>query len=343
MTTGSRTRAELPRVSVVFLAYNRRDKLLQALDHMLSHCGYPESRLEVLVVDNASDDGTADAVSDAFPTVRLVRNERNVGAPGWNSGFAVAQGDYVLILDDDAYLRPGDLERAVRAAEAERADLVSFSVVSSFEDPRRFNDDFPTGLLSYWGCAALISRRALRVLGGYDSYIFIWANEVELTMRLLDRGFRHLHLPNIYAVHMKKRSDDWNRRAYLVNARHHAYVASKLMRPADALAVGFNIMQQAAVDAILKDRFVIVAVKEVLIGGFMGLRQRAPVRRTVSSTYRGNFHAFAGPWPFTRSLRERLASRQNEAMVATQRRNRFARYYGERARFYPTGPASLQL
>jgi GT2 family glycosyltransferase len=334
---------DLPVVSVVFLAYNRRDQLLRALDQMLSHCGYPENRLEVLVVDNASDDGTAEAVSDAFPSVRLVRNEQNIGAPGWNAGFRVAHGKYVLILDDDAYVRPGDLERAVCAAEAERAGLVSFSVVSSFEDPRRFNDDFQTGLLSYWGCAALISREALSSLGGYDPQIFIWANEVELTIRLLDRGFRHLHLPNVHAVHMKKRPVGWNRHAYLVNARHHAYVAAKLLRPVDLVAVELNLVQQAVVDALLKDPFVITSVREVLVGCFAGLRRRAPVRPVVSSAYRRNFHAFAGPWPFTRSLRERLAARRDRAIVTTQRRTRNARWYSERARYYPTEPASLQL
>jgi GT2 family glycosyltransferase len=343
MSIGSVRGGELPVVSVVFLAYNRREQLLRALDQMIRHGGYPATRLEVLVVDNASDDGTGDAVRDAFPSVLLVRNEQNIGAPGWNAGFAVAKGDYVLILDDDAYLRPGDLERAVRAAKTEHAGLVSFSVVSSFEDPRRFNDDFQTGLLSYWGCAALISREALRSLGGYDSQIFIWANEVELTIRLLDRGFRHLHLPNIHAVHMKKRPVGWNRHAYLVNARHHAYVAGKLLRPVDLMAVELNLMQQAVVDALLKDRLVIAGVKEVLVGCFIGLRRRAPVRPIVSSAYRRNFHAFAGPWPFTRSLRERLASRRDQAIVATQRRTRNARWYSDRARYYPTTPSSLEL
>src|SRR5262249_49428487 len=169
--------------------------LLYALDQMLSHGGYPESRLEVLVVDNASDDGTAGAVAEKFPLVRLVCNEHNFGAPGWNAGFALARGEYVLILDDDAYLRPGDLERVVRAAVAERAGLVSFSVVSSFDEEHPLNVDWRTGLLSYWGCAALLSRQALQAVGGYDPNIFIWANEVELTMRLLDHGFRHLHIP----------------------------------------------------------------------------------------------------------------------------------------------------
>ncbi len=339
-TTGG---TERPLVSVVYLAYNRRQELLTSLHHTLHESGYPATALEVLVVDNASADGTADAVAEAFPEVRIVRNMQNLGAPGWNAGFALAHGKYVLILDDDAYLETGDLERAVRAAEEEQACLVSFSVVSSFDASRRLNDDWPTGLLSYWGCAALVLRDALQAVGGYDPNIFIWANEVDLTMRLLDGGFRHLHLPDIRAVHMKQRDVRFNPRRYLINARHHGYIAGKLMRPLDATAVVLNIMQQALVDAVLQNRIALSALTEVLGGVWFGLRRRAQVRPVVSATYRRNFHAFAGPWPFTRSIRERLASRRDPATVDRQRRDRYASYYGERARFYPTGASSLQL
>ncbi len=335
--------ADLPLVSVVFLAYNRRRELLRSLHQTINESGYPSSALEVLVVDNASADGTAEAVADAFPDVRVVRNADNLGAPGWNAGFARARGKYVLILDDDAYLRPGDLERAVRAAEEEHAGLVSFSVVSAFELDRRLNDDWPTGLLSFWGCAALVNRDALSSLGGYDPNLFIWANEVDLTMRLLDRGFRHLHLPDVYAIHMKERIVEFEPRRYLVNARHHGYIAGKLLRPGDASAAVLNIAQQAAVDTFAQRRMAIGAVKEVLAGLREGLRVREPVRPVVSRAYRHNFHAFAGPWPFTRSVRERLGARGGDGDVTTQRVDRNAAYYSERAAFYPTARASLKL
>jgi GT2 family glycosyltransferase len=333
----------LPLVSVVFLAYNRREPLLVSLRQTLVQSGYPRARLEVIVVDNGSSDGTAEAVAREYPEVRLIRNSHNSGAPGWNRGFSVAGGDYVLIVDDDAYLRAGGLERAVLTAAAEHADLVSFSVVSSFDNSRRFNDDWQTGLLSYWGCAALISAPALRALGGYDPNIFIWANEAELTMRLLDHGFRHLYLPDVHAVHMKERIVEFEPRRYLVNARHHGYIAGKLMCPLDGLAAVCNIAQQAAVDALRQDTVAIGAVKEVFAGFSQGLRQRRPVRPAVSAAYRRNFHPFASPWRFTRSPLERLRAGRDAAAVAEQRRERFASYYTRRATFYPTGQASLRL
>ena len=98
---------------------------------MTLESGYPPDRLEVIVVDNASTDGTSAMIRETFPEVKLIETGRNLGAPGWNAGFAVARGDYILILDDDAYLESGGLELAVRAAQRENAGLVSFTVVSS--------------------------------------------------------------------------------------------------------------------------------------------------------------------------------------------------------------------
>lgn len=343
MNTETTGRRDLPVVSVVYLAYNRRHELLTSLHQTLHESGYPSSALEVIVVDNASADGTAEAVAEAYPGVRVVRNAENLGAPGWNAGFAIARGDYVLILDDDAYLETGDLERAARAAEEEQAGLVSFSVVSSFEAGRRLNDDWPTGLLSYWGCAALVRRDALQSVGGYDPNIFIWANEVDLTMRLLDRGYRHLHLPEVCAIHMKERIVTFDLRRYFVNAKHHGYIAGKLLRPIDALVVVINIAQQAVVDTAAQNREAYRAIKDLLVGVRQGLRVRRPVRPVVSHAYRENFHAFAGPWPFTRSLPERIGASRSAHTIATQREDRTTAYYERRAAYYPSARASLTL
>jgi GT2 family glycosyltransferase len=326
----------LPTVSVVFLAYDRREALAQALTRMLGDSGYPAAQLEVIVVDNASSDGTSEMVAADFPQVRLLRNEHNVGASGWNAGFRVAAGDYVLILDDDAYLERGGLEQAVTAAIAEGADLVSFTVVSSEAPDHRLNDDWRTGLLSYWGCAALLSRRALDSLGGYDPRMFIWANEAELTMRLLDAGFTHLFLPEVCAVHMKAAILDFEPRRYQINARHHAYIAGKLMRPADALVVLANLLLSAAIDTAVVDRRARGALGLVVRGALDGVRNRAPVRGVVSAAYRKNFRPFAGPLRFLRTPAERLGATDRSA-------ERQERYFNRRPRFNPPGRATLRL
>jgi GT2 family glycosyltransferase len=330
-------------VTIVFLAYNRIEALRETLPRMVGESGYPPDRLEVIVVDNASTDGTGDVIEREFPAVRLVRNERNVGAPGWNAGFQVATGDYVLILDDDAYLPEGALARAVNAAEEEHADLVSFTVVSSFDRDHPLNDDWRTGLLSYWGCAALVSRQAIDALGGYDPNMFIWGNEAELTMRLLDRGFRHLFLPEIVAIHMKERILGWEPRRYRTNARHHAYVAGKLMHTFDAAVVVANLLVGALITTVTENREAVETLPLTIEGYLEGRRHRQPVRPVVSRAYRDNFRPFAASWRFVRTPLERLRAQGDSRTAQLQRERRQERYYSQRPRFHPRGRASLSL
>jgi GT2 family glycosyltransferase len=334
---------DLPLVSIVFLAYNRKQELRESLRRMIVEGGYPAERLEVIVVDNASDDGAPAMVREEYPHVRLIENEENEGAPGWNAGFRVAAGDYVLILDDDAYLPAGGLEAAVVAAREEHADLVSFIVISSSDESYRFNDEYRTGLLSYWGCAALVSRRALDALGGYDPNIFIWANELEFTMRLLDHGFRHLFLPEVRAVHMKEPTTKFQLQRHRLQSRHAAYIAGKLMRPRDTLAAVANLVAQAVIDVKAEHPSAIRAVPEVIAGLAEGLRHRQPVRPVVSSAYRQNFGSLTVPWSFMRSPRDRWHALRGMESADAQRARRQAPFFEERRRFYPEGRASLQL
>src|SRR3954470_16045342 len=152
-------------VTIVFLVHNRRDELRTSLRKMLAESDYPADRVDAIVVDNASTDGSAAMVREEFPAVRVIERCENVGVSAWNDGFAVARGDWVLALDDDCYLPPDGLRRALAAAGERRADLVSFSVRSSIESSYRFDiDAYRTGLLTFWGCAALLRREVLQEL-----------------------------------------------------------------------------------------------------------------------------------------------------------------------------------
>lgn len=335
----------LPLVTAVFLAHNRKDELRESLRRMLDESGYPAERFELVVVDNASADGTVEMVRTEYPAVTVVETGANLGAPGWNEGFKIARGDYVLILDDDAYLPAGALEQAVRAAGEQDAGLVSFAVASSYDESYRFNDEYITGLLSYWGCAALVSRAALDELGGYDPNIFIWANELEFTMRLLDKGFAHLHLPDVVAVHMKEpvESPVWDANRLRHNCRHWGYVAGKLMRPGHAVLTATSLALWIVVEALARDRTRLTGFLPLLAGFAAGLRNRDPVRPVVSSTYRRNFRSFDWPWRYWRSPAQRWRARRGAESVETQRERPYSAYFDERRAFYPEGRASLRL
>lgn len=329
-----------PQVSIVFLAHDRREQLATSLDAMLSLSDYPRERVEPIVVDNASSDGTAALVRAAFPEVSLVERGHNSGVSAFNDGFARATGEFVLALDDDCHLPADGLRRAVAAARAHNADMVSFAVGTDGDPDFRFGTDYPTGLLAFWGCAVLLRRDALTALGGYDPEIFIWANELEFTLRFLDAGYRHLHLPEVVATHFKERPETrFDARAYGYNARNFAYIAAKLLRNRDLLEVSCALLAQHVLNAVRLDRRALTGVRHWTAGLVHGLRQRAPVRPAVSRLYSRHFHSFAVPTAYLRTPSLWLGS-GHESRERPWRRDRFI---AARGQYYPDSATVLEV
>jgi GT2 family glycosyltransferase len=329
-----------PSVTIVFVVYNRRDELRTSLRKMLHESGY-EGRLDAVVVDNASSDGSADMVREEFPQATVIQRTENIGAPAWNDGFAVARGDWVLILDDDCYLDPGDLGRATAAAAEHEADLVSFKVVSTVDPTWEFTEKYRTGLFTFWGCAWLVRTPVIQELGGYDPELFIWANELELMLRFLDRGYRHLHLPTVVAQHMKAPGDgdDWiDGRGYRINARHWGYVAAKLLSPRDAVQALIALVARCLRDGARTDRVALSGAPETVRGFVHGLRHRRPVQPDVSHFYRHNFETFASPWWLSRPIGDIVRGEEGDGDARREE------YFEKRARWYPERePATLSF
>jgi hypothetical protein len=226
------------------------------------------------------------------------------------------------------------LNRALDAARDHRADMVSFSVDST--DPgESFTDFYRTGVLSFWGCAVLIARRALDALGGFDAGLFIWCHEVEFTMRLLDRGFTHLVLPDVHAVHMKS-LPSLAPGGHSRNMRNWGYLAGKLMRPPDAAITLVNLMVRAGIETMAGPGF--IAGLPAVVSGFRdGLRVREPVRPAVSRLYRRHFLDFASQFRLWPRLRHLVVDRR---AVGADYRQRFWR---DRPGLYPTTIAAFRV
>lgn len=341
-------------MTIVFLVYNRRDELKTSLEKMLFESDYDSDLVDVIVVDNASTDRSAEMVSEHFPQVRLIRRETNVGTSGWNDGFDVAEGDYVLVLDDDCYLPPDGLRRAVLAASAHGADLVSFRVASTHDPTFVFSDDYRTGLFSFWGCAALIRRRVLEQIGGYDPEIFVWAHELEFMLRFFDAGFRHLHLPEVTAQHMKRPPEGIepsHLRTFRINAGHWGYIAGKQLRGRDSIEALIALCARALREALRADPARVRGVSDTVRGFVRGIRHRDPVKNPeVSRVFRRDFETFASPWWLSRSpvrvaldLPRELARGQLRYHERPPVDGRFDAYFEERALLYPTQAGTLEF
>lgn len=107
----------VPRVRLVVLNYNGGDLTVRCVEH-LERLDWPEDRLEIVVVDNASTDGS-DRVLAERPRVRLLRSGQNLGFPANNMGLRGLDGiDYVGLVNNDAFVEPGYLRPLVEALES---------------------------------------------------------------------------------------------------------------------------------------------------------------------------------------------------------------------------------
>ncbi|HEX8104363.1 MAG TPA: glycosyltransferase [Solirubrobacteraceae bacterium] len=338
------TTTDLPRVTVNQLAYNRRDQLAEALEH-LHRLDYPADKLEFVVVDNASSDGTSEMLAERFGDVRVERQEVNEGVPGWNHGFRAGTGEWFLVLDDDCYVEGDALRRALVAAEEEGADLVSFGVRSHSRPDYRFDQEYRLGLIGFWGCAVLIHRRVIEALGGYDPEIFLWAHEAEFMLRVLDRGFRHLHLPEIVAVHIKDvpYEGEIPARTLLFNAEHLAYIAARRLQTRDAVVASANVLLNSLSVALKRADVRGTILQQTVAGIRRGARLHEPVRPEVSSLYRRHFHEFLFPLRWMRSPLRMLSDRRAGRSFQKDLRVRQQRFWDARPDVYPSGRGSLKV
>ncbi len=195
-------------VTVVIATRNRRRELLRTLARLR---GLPE-RPAVIVVDNASADGTADAVRERFPGVRVVPLRRNAGAAARNAGTRLARTPYVAFSDDDSWWQPGALATAAAALNDDpRLGLIAArTVVGPGRRPDPVNaamarsplrDRGEPEVLGFLACACVVRREAFLGVGGFSELLFFVGEERLLAYDLAAAGWGRRYLPEAVAVH----------------------------------------------------------------------------------------------------------------------------------------------
>lgn len=187
-----------PIVSFVISTRNRRDVLLATLARVMA-CGLPADEFDIHVVDNASTDGTAAAVTEQFPQVKLIASDRNGGSVAKNLALPHALGRYIVFLDDDSYPEPGSIQRMIRHFE-ESPTLGAATFTVTLPSGIRECSAYPDVFI---GCGVGIRRRALRLVGPLPDDFFMQAEEYDLSLRLLNAGFRVQRFDDLHVAHLK--------------------------------------------------------------------------------------------------------------------------------------------
>jgi GT2 family glycosyltransferase len=198
--------AEDNRVTVVVASQNRRSDLLASL---------PLHRAPVILVDNDSTDGSADAVAAARPEVTVIRLPRNVGAVARTVGVRAATTPFVAFADDDSWWAPGSLRRAAGTLAAhpslglvcakilvgsqERVDAVSELMATS---PLPDDAAVPgRPLLGFVACATMVRRTAFLAAGGFDPVVRFPGEEERLALDLASAGWAMTYVEDVVVHH----------------------------------------------------------------------------------------------------------------------------------------------
>lgn len=178
---------ERPPVSVCIVTYNRRELLLNALASVRRQ-DWPIR--EIIVVDNASDDGTYAAVAEQYPEVKLFRTHRNLGCPpARNLAMGNARSRYIANLDDDGAFEPDAVAEAMAVfADHPRAGVVMMNVVEEGQSRSPQQPDRSELHIFSGGCN-LIRAEVLERCGYFDDRIFRQGEEYGLSIRMFEHGF----------------------------------------------------------------------------------------------------------------------------------------------------------
>ena len=193
--------ATRPLVSVMISTRNRRQCLEKALTSVYAQ---DYTSREILVVDDASEDGTSEYIRSHHPDIRLFRHEENRGyIIGRNLLMLQAKGDYLISLDDDAYFLNADaISNVVARMEAEpELGIINFSVL----DAEHLVPVLPDGeyyTCCYWGLGYCIRKAVLQEAGYYrEVHTRLVGEESDLSLRVLDKGYRLLQFPRATVAH----------------------------------------------------------------------------------------------------------------------------------------------
>ncbi|MFA6908962.1 MAG: glycosyltransferase family 2 protein [Patescibacteria group bacterium] len=230
-------------LSIVIVSWNVKRYLQKCISVLAAN--RDRDRFEVIVVDNASTDGTQSMVAQEFPWVTLIKNKNNEGfASANNTGLSFSRGKYILFLNPDTEAALGEIQKLENVLDV-RPEV-------SAVGPQLFNTDgslqksvlrFPTALTLYMyvlklhgifknnpvarkyfamdfdyqksqsvdqimGACMLVRKSALDAIGGWDSKYFVWFEEVDLCYRMKKAGLTIWYDADAHIIHHFGRSFD---------------------------------------------------------------------------------------------------------------------------------------
>jgi GT2 family glycosyltransferase len=213
-----------PIVSVVIVNWNGKHLLAECLDSLGAQ---DVNDVEIVLVDNGSDDGSASFVRERYPAVKVLNLPENKGfAGGNNAGIGIATGKYIALLNNDTKADPAWLANLLREAEPSPPDVGMWACkILSYDHPDIIDNvglllysdglgrgkgrlekdqgqfDLPGEALFPSGCAGLYRKKMLDEIGLFDEEFFAYADDVDIGLRARLAGWKCLYVPSARVYH----------------------------------------------------------------------------------------------------------------------------------------------
>ncbi|MFQ5791039.1 MAG: glycosyltransferase family 2 protein [Acidobacteriota bacterium] len=239
-------------LSVLIVNYNAELHLKNCLHSLYQNTSFRP--LEVVVVDNASTDGSVEMLRRDFPQVEVIASPENVGfSAANNQAMRRARGDYFLLLNNDALVRPGAVDTMLRIMKARpevgvvgpllrnedgsvqisygrmisfRAELVQKFVSGRYEagspffrryiERRSHKAAYPDWVS---GACFMLQAHVAEEAGYFDDNFFMYTEEVDFCQRVRALGYHVLYTPEAEVVHLRGKSTDTNRQKAVLEYR----------------------------------------------------------------------------------------------------------------------------
>ncbi len=222
-------------LSIVIVTRNTRDLLRDLLRSVERDTSLKSTTKEIVVVDNGSTDATEGMIDKGFPWVSYVRNEENRGfAAAVNLGYRHVSGDFILFLNSDTRVLPGEIEKMVAFMGQEpkvgvaapqliyedmrpqRSFALTPSLALEVIPPPLLEAVFPgryrtkgqgvssaMDVESVIGAAIMVRRQAFDLVGGFDERFFFFLEETDFCLRTGEKGYRVVFFPGSRLIHLQ--------------------------------------------------------------------------------------------------------------------------------------------
>lgn len=292
-----------PKVAAIVLNWNRRDEALKTVGILLQD-SYPH--LEVIVVDNASSDGTVAALRASYPEVKVLALPYNMGTSGRDVGVLNTDAEYTAFFDDDSNPDAHAIARMVEIFEANpKVGIVPFNIYGGAFTTEYWEGAAPGDLIGYTACGVGLRRQAIIEAGFYDPDFVVYAEEYDLALRMLNRGWQIAFEPTIRAHHRASALHRSYKRTRTLTTRNETWMAIKyfpLARiPLIVCRVLFNNASLARLDGF-PPWYTLLGTAMALWNWRAAWKKREPIKPDILARYERNFWGFQPIGPTLRGF-----------------------------------------